>query len=65
MAADVFPHFVAPDEESVRNPDVWEMARLFAVGHLRGEEGFNRRGESAVWRSSKRRSSAGFAGSLA
>ena len=45
MAADVFPHFVGPDEESVRNPDVWEMARLFAVGNLRGAEGFNRRGE--------------------
>ena len=45
MAADVFPHFVGPDEESVRNPDVWEMARLFATRNVRGPEGFNRRGE--------------------
>ncbi len=45
MAADVFPHFIGPDEESVRNPDVWEMARLYGVGNLRGPEGFNRRGE--------------------
>jgi N-acyl-L-homoserine lactone synthetase len=45
MAADVFPHFVGPDEESVRNPDVWEMARLFAARNVRGPEGFNRRGE--------------------
>ena len=45
MAADVFPHFVGPDEESVRNPDVWEMARLFATPNLKGPEGFNRRGK--------------------
>ena len=45
MAADVFPHFIGPDEELVRNPDVWEMARLYAMGNLRGPEGFNRRGE--------------------
>jgi N-acyl-L-homoserine lactone synthetase len=45
MAADVFPHFIGPDEDSVRNLDVWEMARLYGMGHLRGPEGFRRRGE--------------------
>jgi N-acyl-L-homoserine lactone synthetase len=45
MLADVFPQFVGPDEPSVRNPDVWEMARYYAVGNSREEEGLGRRGE--------------------
>jgi|HubBroStandDraft_1064217.scaffolds.fasta_scaffold00058_53 acyl-homoserine lactone synthase len=45
LLADVFPQFVGPDVPSVRNPDVWEMARYYATGAAGEEDGLGRSGE--------------------
>jgi N-acyl-L-homoserine lactone synthetase len=45
VIGDVYPHFIGPDVPSVRNPDVWEMCRLYSMSGAREPEGFSRRGE--------------------
>ena len=45
VIGDVYPHFIGPDTPSVRNPDVWEMCRLYNIGGAREPEGFKQRGE--------------------
>ena len=45
VIGDVYPHFIGPDVASVRNPDVWEMCRLYSMSGAREPEGFSRRGE--------------------
>jgi len=44
VIGDVYPHFIGPDVPSVRNPDVWEMCRLYAMGGAREPETFTRQG---------------------
>ena len=45
VIGDVYPHFIGPDVDSVRNADVWEMCRLYSISGAREAEGFSKRGE--------------------
>lgn len=45
VLGDVFPHLVADDEPSLRQPDVWEISRYFAASAARGRSGAGRRAE--------------------